>query len=140
MSMDTVVSTTSTKLKGPAKRGDVGINLPSSTMVTIPPLSFVKVPTDISVELEQGTWGLICPRSSTNISGRLLVLMGVVDTGYRGELFIFVHNLSNEPFVVSEGQSIAQLVVMPAMYPTVQWVYRLSDSERGTTGFGSSGL
>jgi dUTP pyrophosphatase len=128
-------------IQKPAKDGDVGFNLPASESVDINPFSFAKVPTGIRVELPKGCWAAIAPRSSTNIGGSLLALYGVVDNGYRGELFVFVHNLSPTVVHVEEGQSLAQLIVMPMVVPEVTLVTEaeLSSSERGTSGFGSSG-
>jgi dUTP pyrophosphatase len=126
-------------IKAPAKAGDVGFNLPASESVEINPFSFAKIPTGIRVELPKGYWAAIAPRSSTNISGSLLALYGVVDNGYRGELFVFVHNLSPTAVHVEEGQSLAQLIVMPMVVPEVFMVTELSSSERGESGFGSSG-
>ncbi len=126
-------------MKPPAKNGDVGFNLPASEPLTIEPYSFAKVPTGIKIELPENHWAMIAPRSSTNIGGSLIALVGIIDNGYRGELFVFVHNLSPNTVHVGKNQSLAQIVIMPMAVPEVVIVDNLSESERGESGFGSSG-
>lgn len=133
------VRTTSGHLKAPALDGDVGYNLPAVQGVTIEPGGFAIVHTGIRVQMPPGFWGLIVARSSANRHGRLLVLPGVIDNGYRGELTAMCHNLSTEPATIGEGIAVAQLVLLPVVVFPVEQVLFLDDSERGDNGYGSTG-
>ena len=66
-------------------------------------------------------------------------MAGLVDAPYRGEILICMFNLTDETFIFEKGQKIAQLVVLPTLYPSFKQVEELSDTERGTGGFGSTG-
>lgn len=131
--------------------GDVGIDLYMALedAQTIPALMGRFLPAGISVQLPPNTWGMITGRSSTNKTG-LLVMTGVIDTGYRGELGVNVHNLTAGPIDVEPGQRLGQLIVMPALYPSfdaghnshrfeIYKVDTLNESSRSTNGWGSSG-
>ena len=65
--------------------------------------------------------------------------VGLVDSDYRGELLVPLMNLGKEPFSVEPGMRIAQLVVLPVLFPTCTVVEQLPETERGTNGFGSTG-
>ena len=120
---------------------DAGYDLYVSKHVTIPPHAFVDIPTDIAVQLPAETWGLLTGRSSTTRRRGLLVNQGIIDPGYRGELFVGVWNLTDQPVEVKPGERIAQLIVMlnttsiTRMLPTDQF----DPHPRGTNGFGSTG-
>lgn len=66
-------------------------------------------------------------------------MMGVIDNGYRGELFAGAFNLADVPVVLEVGERVAQLILMPMRIAPLVEVSELSDSERGTLGFGSTG-
>ena len=66
--------------------------------------------------------------------------VGVVDSDYRGELLVPLINLGKEDFTVQNGMRIAQLVVVPVLFPTCQEVESLDETERGSNGFGASGI
>jgi dUTP pyrophosphatase len=129
---------TSGNLPPPAIAGDVGYNLPASADTFIQAHGFASVPTGIHVEIPPGHFGLVLPRSSANKSGALLVLTGVIDNGYRGELLLLVHNLSEDDILVKKGIAIGQLVLLPAVVFPIQHVATLSPSDRGHNGFGST--
>ena len=65
--------------------------------------------------------------------------VGLVDSDYRGELLVPLMNLGKEPFSVEPGMRIAQLVVLPVLFPTCTVVEQLPETERGSNGFGSTG-
>jgi dUTP pyrophosphatase len=121
--------------------GDAGFDLTVSQSVTIQPGQMVDVPCNLAVELPDWAWGLIVGRSSTLRTKGLQVHMGVVDSGYRGELFAAVSTLGQAPVAVEAGERLAQLIVVSnqsrGLAPLL--VSQLSASDRGTRGFGSSG-
>lgn len=133
----------------PKLSGDVGYDLVCSEEVKLGSKtaealldpeapSFASIPTGVHVEFPPGIWGMILPRSSSNTSG-LLVLPGVIDNGYRGELFALVHNLTPKIRYVAKGTRIAQLVLFPSLVFPLERVEVLTESERGHNGFGSTG-
>lgn len=121
---------------------DAGLDLYASHEVTIDPGAFYDVPCSIAVELPQETWGLLIGRSSTLRKKKLLVHPGVIDAGYRGELFAGVWNMNTHRVVVAEGERLAQLIVLPnlTMELLPQFVEGLGPHPRGEKGFGSTGV
>ena len=109
--------------------------------VTILPGETKKSPTGIAMELPNGTAGLIYTRSSLGTKRGLAPAnkVGVVDSDYRGEFLIFLHNHGAEPQTITHGERIAQLLVTPVFTPGFVEADTLSDTVRGAGGFGSTG-
>lgn len=111
------------------------------TNVLIPPHQTVKIPTGIAIELPKDTFGGIYARSgiATKEGLRPANCTGVIDSDYRGEIIVALHNDSDTHRIVEPGERIAQLIVQP--YIPVKWheVKDLSTTDRGANGFGSSG-
>lgn len=119
--------------------GDAGVDLYVSENTRIPFGQFADVPCGCNVELPPGTWGMLTGRSSTIRDRGLFVTQGIIDNGYRGPLFAGVHNLSDTSVQLQKGDRIAQLIVLPLVPVAPQQVDALSQSDRGSNGFGSSG-
>lgn len=121
---------------------DAGYDLYVSRYSVINPGETVDVSTSIAIELPFGYYGRLVGRSSTLRKRGLIVNEGIIDNGYRGELFICLHNVNNEQVTVHPGERIAQLIVhrIDSLGWEVEEVTQLSQSERGKKGFGSSGL
>lgn len=120
-------------------QGDAGWDLYSSRDTVLKARSFTDVHTDISIALPPNLWGLVTGRSSTIRTHNLRVEPGVVDSGYRGELFAGVFNLNDEDVMIPVHARLAQLILIPLPDP-VWWIQSdLPLSERGTQGFGSTG-
>ena len=109
--------------------------------VTVLPGETKKIPTGLAMELPAGTAGLIYARSSLGTKKGLAPAnkVGVVDSDYRGEFLIFLHNHSSEPQTIAHGDRIAQLLVTPVFTPGFAEADELSDTVRGDGGFGSTG-
>ena len=109
--------------------------------VTIAPGETVFVPTGLAMELPRGYAGLIYARSGLACKRGLAPAnkVGVVDSDYRGEFIVALHNHGSQPQIISHGERIAQLVVTPVLIPEYIEVETLSDTQRGTGGFGSTG-
>lgn len=119
--------------------GDAGFDLVVEQDVVIRPGDFFDVPLGIAVELPPGTWAMLTGRSSTIRRRRILVTQGIIDNGFRGPLYAGCQNVGREMVRVKRGERIAQLILFPLVEPRSMQVTRLSDSERGEAGFGSSG-
>ena len=100
-----------------------------------------KLRTGVKIQLPEGWQALILPRSSIGAKTplRLSNSVGLIDSGYRGELGVLYDNTSDEPYTINTGDRIAQLLVMPSYRFQAKVVDILADSDRGEGGFGSSG-
>lgn len=109
--------------------------------VTVLPGEVAWVSTGIALEVPRGCAGLIYARSSLGTKRGLAPAnkVGVIDSDYRGEIKVVLLNHSNEPQTVSPGERIAQLVITPVLTPDYTQVEDLTDTSRGTGGFGSTG-
>lgn len=125
-----------------AHKGDAGLDLFSIAELEILPGEVKLVKTGISIELPENTEAQIRPRSGLALKNQITVLNtpGTIDYGYRGEIGVILINHGKETFKVEKGMKIAQMVIMPILQVEVIEVAELSDSERGTGGFGSTGV
>ena len=100
------------------------------------------VPTGIAVCIPQGFEIQIRPRSGLAAKKGISVLNtpGTIDADYRGEIKVILINHGNEPFIIRNGDRIAQMVVCPIVQAKFEEVDELSDTERGSGGFGSTGV
>lgn len=124
-------------------RSDAGVDLYCSETLTIEPHGFVDVPTGVYTRLPNMTWGLLTGRSSTLRRHGLMVVQGVIDQDYRGELFAGVQNMRPHPVVVERGSRLAQLIVVPLpgyLDPVEIPRSGLGETARGEGGFGSTGV
>jgi dUTP diphosphatase len=121
--------------------GDAGLDLAACERVEIRPGERAVVGTGFAVAIPQGYAGFVQPRSGLAAKHGITILNapGLIDSGYRGELRVVLHNTDRtEPFVVEPGMRIAQLVVVPIPELELTEVEELPESERGVRGFGSS--
>ena len=109
--------------------------------ITIDPGCSAFVPTGLAMEIPKGCAGLIYARSGLACKRGLAPAnkVGVVDSDYRGEFMVVLHNHGSMPQTVSHGERIAQLVITPVLTPAYQEVEELSDTARAGGGFGSTG-
>lgn len=125
-----------------ANPGDAGLDLCASEDVTLKPGARASVGTGIAVAIPDGFAGLVLPRSGLAAKHGIGVVNapGLIDSGYRGEVrVLLINHDQDEPFVVTRGDRIAQLVIQRVEAPAISEVAELPDSVRGTGGFGSSG-
>lgn len=110
-------------------------------MVTIPPHSTVKIGTGVAMEIPEGYFGGIFARSglATKQGCRPANCVGVIDADYRSELIVALHNDTTMPRIIEPKERIAQLVVIPFLPLEFKEVDELSETERGSGGFGSTG-
>lgn len=110
--------------------------------LTLKPLERALVPTGLSLELPPGFEGQVRPRSGLAAKQGVTVLNapGTIDADYRGEVKVLLVNLSAEPVTLTRGDRVAQLVVAAVTRATLVEVAELSESARGSAGFGSTGV
>jgi dUTP pyrophosphatase len=119
---------------------DLRANLEES--ITLKPLERRLIPTGLHIALPDGYEAQVRPRSGLAYKKGVTVLNapGTIDADYRGDIGVILINMSNEDFVVENGERIAQLVI--AKYDQAEWnlVTKLSETNRGEGGFGSTGV
>lgn len=127
-------------LPQPKKDGDVGYDLPTCRDTIVPAHNTlaVDIPTGIKIKIPSGHWALVTGRSGALRKSGLDIKAGVIDNGYTGELFACCYNRTNEDILVKAGTCLVQFVVFSAIAPTAKEVDVLPDTERGSTGFGST--
>lgn len=129
------------KYQTPLSAGlDLCADLPGP--MTLQPLERTLVPTGLALELPPGYEGQIRPRSGLALKAGLTCLNtpGTIDADYRGEVKVLLVNLSQQAATINTGDRIAQLVVAPVTRAELVEVEHLSDTERGSGGFGSTGM
>lgn len=142
-----------------AKRGDVGHDLHvnvsgckltqmdrlvswfvGTKVVVIWPFQAKLVASGIKLSMPDDLWCMVTARSSA-MKKKLKVVGGIIDSGYQGELFAVLHNFGLRPRIIKNSERYAQVIFFPAVRPYLEEKYLFfdRDTERGETGFGSSG-
>lgn len=121
------------------REGDAGYDLRSMEEVTIWPGIQQIIKTGIRVEIPAGYVGLVKDRSSM-ASKQIYTHGGVIDSVYRGEVKVLLANHGNMPHQIRKGDKIAQLLIVPVLTLETERVLVLSDTIRGESGFGSTGV
>ena len=126
-----------------AHEGDAGLDLRAAHDAVIEPLSRATVKCGFAVAIPEGHAGLVIPRSGLAANHGVTVLNapGLVDSGYRGEVAVVLHNTDrDEAFHIQAGDRIAQLSIVAMPQVSIEQRSSLDDSARGADGFGSSGV
>lgn len=118
---------------------DAGHDLFCIHNLRLDPGKFGEVRTGVAVCIPDGYYGRIVARSSAFRKHRFLVLEGIIDAGYTGELIVGVVNGGQNSSMVEKGMSLAQLIIQPVPVFTFQEVIELPQTARGTNGYGSTG-
>ncbi len=124
-------------------RGSVqaaGLDLYADASVSIMPHCGNLVPTGISVVIPDGYYGRIAPRSGISVKTGLIVNAGVIDSDYRGEIKIVFQNPTNNFVDLKAGEKVAQLIIEKIAILDVKEVDSLDNTQRGSNGFGSTGI
>jgi len=126
------------KIPSYARINDAGLDLAAIESIEIPAGSRAKIGTGLSFEIPDGYVGLIWDRSGLSAKKGLKVLGGVVDSNYRGEVFVTLANVSREPAEILKGERIAQMLIQKIEKVEILETDELSETERGDQGYGSS--
>ncbi len=127
-------------------KGAAGMDLRAAVddgaTLTIAPWTRVLVPTGFVFEVPEGFEAQIRPRSGLAFKHGITCLNspGTVDSDYRGEVKVLLANLSEEPFEITRGMRIAQMVIAPVMQVRIAEIAEISETTRGAGGFGSTGV
>ena len=122
-----------------ANKTDAGYDLWSVESYTLKPLERKLFKTGICVEIPEGYYGRIAPRSGLAYKHGLDTLAGVIDSSYRGEIGVILINLGDKDVYITHGDRIAQLIIETCHQPVMIEVEELNDSSRAEKGFGSTG-
>ena len=125
-----------------AHPGDAGLDLYSVENCVVEPHCARLVRTGIAIELPANTEAQIRPRSGLALKHQITVLNapGTIDAGYRGEIGVILMNHGGRTFVIERGMKIAQLVIKPVLRVEIEETEELSETKRGSGGFGSTGI
>ena len=125
-----------------AAGADLRANLPNRGKMTLAPMARAIVPTGLRLAIPDGYEVQVRPRSGLAFKHGVTLVNtpGTIDSDYRGPLGILMINLGAEPFVVTHGMRVAQMVVAPVVQTKFKVVTSLEDTDRAAGGFGSTGL
>ena len=121
-----------------AMPGDIGMDMYAMEDVTINPGENYRFWHGFAMEFPTGYGAIVMDKSSISKAG-LKTMGGVFDAGYRGEYNTHLINLSDKPYVVEKGDKVGQVLILPVEIAELEIVDELSVSERGESGFGSTG-
>jgi len=119
--------------------GDAGMDLRTIEQITLEPGVPTRIKTGLAIELPEGYVALLWDKSGLATKYGLKTLGGVVEYTYRGEYQVGIINLTNKPYTFQPGDKVAQLLIQPIVTVEPVEVLELSDTERGTRAFGSTG-
>lgn len=122
-----------------AHDNDAGMDLYTTQEITINPGERVQIATGIALAIPDGYVGLIWDKSGLSHKAGLKSIGGVVDAGYRGEIFVGLLNTSNTAHSFLVGDKITQILIQKVEHPTIFEVASLDDTQRGGGAFGSTG-
>ena len=139
-----IINLSTNKLPEYATSGSSGMDLRANieSPVHFAPFQRIMIPTGLFIELPIGYEGQVRPRSGMALKQGITCLNspGTIDSDYRGELKVILINLSNENQIINHGDRIAQLVVNKYQKVKLKLVEQISDSHRGSGGFGHTGI
>lgn len=118
---------------------DAAFDVFSAQSGNIPPKKWLEFKTGVSMQLPHGFYGKFASRSGLMFNHDIHAFHGTIDNGYRGEMVVRLFNYGNEPFYIAVGDRIAQLVILPYATFDGEVVDKLDETERGSSGFGSTG-
>lgn len=118
---------------------DAGYDMFTPESIDILPGERVKIPLGLAVEIPKGYFGFMRARSSTAFKYGIESIGNVIDSTYRGEIHALLTNFGKEKVSITQGDKIAQLLILPVLCTGYEIVEELSPTERGSQGFGSSG-
>ena len=127
------------KINEPAKKSDAGYDVFATESISLKPQERYNMPLGIALEFPDYYFCQVNQKSGLSQKFGIDTIGNVIDAGYRGEIHAIIVNTSNEVINVEKGQKIAQLVFIPFVKSSIEFVTELTETERGSDGFGSTG-
>ena len=124
-----------------ANRYAAGLDIRSNNQVYMAPGAIVDIDTLLAVEIPKGCFGMVVARSGLSYKNQVKLIndVGIIDEDYRGDIGIRLKNEGTEPYLIEVGDRVAQMIIIPYIQPTLLFVDKLEETERGSKGFGSTG-
>ena len=119
---------------------DAGLDLFCREEKIILPGESAVFDTGVHVELPKGTFMKLESKSGLNVKYGIVSHGGVIDQNYRGSIAVKLYNHGDKPYMIRKGQKIIQGIIQPYLSPALELVEELSDSDRGSAGFGSTDI
>ena len=121
-------------------KSDVGFDVKAIENVSLFPLEQKAVRTGIAIEIPEGCVGLVRDRAGIVQKMNVHTVAGTFDSGFRGEVSIMLVNMNDTTIEIEKGMRMAQIILIPIVKAKIKEVKKLSDTERGEKGFGSTGM
>ena len=121
-----------------AHDADAGMDLKAIDNVIVPAGGVLVMDTGVHVQIPAGYAGLLVSKSGLNCKHWITSTV-LIDSGYTGAIKVALHNASKVPYTIIKGDKISQLVIIPVLISELEVVEMLDDSDRGSSGFGSTG-
>lgn len=118
---------------------DAGLDIFSREEKVILPGDSAVFDTGVHIELPEGTFMKLESKSGLNVKYSIVSHGGVIDQNYRGSIAVKLYNCGDKPYMVRKGQKIIQGIIQPYLAPELEVVTELSETDRGSNGFGSTG-
>lgn len=124
-----------------ANKYAAGLDLRANEFVYIEPNQIVDIQSKLAVEIPHGRFGLVVARSGLGYKRQIKLIndVGIIDEDYRGDIGIRLINEGKEPYLIKEGDRVAQMIIIPYEQPKLKFVDKLDETQRGKNGFGSTG-
>lgn len=120
--------------------GDGGLDCYSTIDYTLKPNEFTKIPLGIKLELPKGYIALVLPKSGLGSKLGLDSMPGLIDTEYRGQVYMIANNISDKEIVIKRGQKVCQMMILKIPQVKIKYGEVNGDTIRGANGFGSTGI
>lgn len=128
------------RLPEQARPGDAGFDIYSNDHVIVKPGQSILLPTGLKMEIPEGWCGQINPRSGLASKKKIVVGARIIDSGYRGEIMINIHNNGDNDYEINHRTAVAQILFLPVLTEIAEVKEsEMSDTVRGKGGFGSTG-
>lgn len=118
---------------------DAGLDLRTPKRVVVYPNDSVIVDTGVHVQIPLGYFGKLESKSGLHVNYDIVCHGGIIDSGYTGSIVVKLFNHGKKKYTFEQGDKIVQLIIQPCLLPTLELVDELEDTERGDSGFGSTG-
>lgn len=118
---------------------DAGLDLRTPKRVVVYPNDSVTINTGVHVQIPLGYFGKLESKSGLHVNHDIVCHGGIIDSGYTGAIVVKLYNHGKKKYVFEEGDKIVQLIIQPCLLPKLELVDDFEDTERGDSGFGSTG-